>query len=322
MKSKINIKGIISACAIILFLGHLIFPTIKIDLITVILFCLIIIPWLEPLFKSVELPGGLKLEFHDLEKIEKEAEKVGLINKEKNSNILSENYEFIEIANTNQSLALISLRIEIEKKLREIAHKYNIGANNFSISKIITILSEKNILSIQESRVLKEILYTLNQASHGVEYDVRTGSWIIEIGPEILKSLSSKIIKRGYIFPSEDQQIEHWIDKSFEAKEWNTNIEFIENIKQHNELWENELENIYSSLIEKLHDPQKSILEKNQQQWLSYYESYSELLTSFDNLQHNVGREGQIILYVHIMQKKRERVLELEEILNQLTKKQ
>ena len=79
MRPKKRIKIIISIGAAIIALAHMVFPRVIIDIITVVLIALAIVPWLETLFKSVELPGGVKLEFQELEKIEKEAKKVGLI---------------------------------------------------------------------------------------------------------------------------------------------------------------------------------------------------------------------------------------------------
>lgn len=83
------------------------------------------------LIKSVELPGWLKFEFHELERIELEAKEAGLINNEISEKEY-EGYDFeyphMELAKTNQSLVLVSLRIEIEKTLRLIAKKYKIDA--------------------------------------------------------------------------------------------------------------------------------------------------------------------------------------------------
>ncbi|MFM2327891.1 MAG: hypothetical protein RIR31_2093, partial [Bacteroidota bacterium] len=126
MTSKKRIKLIISIGATLIAVAHLIFPKVSIDIITVVLIALAIIPWLETLFKSVELPGGVKLEFQELEKIEKDAKKVGLISTEEiTKKTVDENekpkYYFVEIAERNQELALVSLRIEVEKRLREIA---------------------------------------------------------------------------------------------------------------------------------------------------------------------------------------------------------
>jgi hypothetical protein len=38
-----------------------------------------VLPWLGSIFTKVELPGGLKVEYKDLEKVRAEAEKAGLL---------------------------------------------------------------------------------------------------------------------------------------------------------------------------------------------------------------------------------------------------
>lgn len=73
MKSKQTVKVVVTIAASTLAILHLLFPKINIDLITVSLLALAVIPWVETLFKSVELPGGLKLEFQELRKLEEEA---------------------------------------------------------------------------------------------------------------------------------------------------------------------------------------------------------------------------------------------------------
>ena len=138
MTTKQKIKLTITAIAVLIAAAHIIFPKINIDIITVVLVALAIIPWLEPLFKSVELPGGLKLEFQDLQKLEDEAKKAGLIKQEDEQKTETPKKEitshpFVEIAAQNQELALVSLRIEIEKRLRDIAAKYGIETKRFSI---------------------------------------------------------------------------------------------------------------------------------------------------------------------------------------------
>lgn len=103
--NKKKIKWTISIVAIILALVHIIFPELNIDLITVFLVAIAIIPWLETLFKSVELPGGLKFEFQDLERISLEAKEAGLIDNEeiksKKEKEGLENYPFLELAQSN-----------------------------------------------------------------------------------------------------------------------------------------------------------------------------------------------------------------------------
>ena len=320
--NKKNIKWTISVIAIILTVVHIIFPKLNIDLITVFLLALAIIPWLESLFKSVELPGGLKFEFQDLERIELEAKEAGLLNNEISEKEEGYNYDypFIELAKTNQSLALVSLRIEIEKRLRLIAEKFSIDANRNSMSRILKILSQKGILSPQEDSTIRDMIYTLNQAAHGVDFDERTAEWIIDNGPQIVYSLDSKINSRGGQFSHDNpESTEHWIDLSYENQDWNTNLEWSEHIGKHQNLWETEIKNLYDSIIKKLSDSEKvDSFKKTQKHWLNQIELEREFLYSIDNLDSKVGREGIMIMQITFMNKHRQRALELEEIVNLL----
>lgn len=324
MSSKKKIKFIISIVTAFVAFTHLIFPKVNIDIITVTLIALAIIPWLEPLFKSVELPGGVKLEFHELEKIEEEAKKAGLISGEDVSTTPEEDkdkskYYFVEIAEKNEELALVSLRIEIEKRLREIATKYSIDTKKYSIIKLIDTLANKNILTIQETIVLKDMISTLNHVAHGVEYDQRNAQWVIDNGPAIVDSLENRIANRGIIFQGSNYDSDHWIDKSFNECEWITNIEWNECISKHLALWNKELENIYNSLLQKIDSDQKEKLIQSQNNWKHQIALDQSFMYSFNNLRLRVGREGQILSSVHFMNKVRDRTLELEEILTSLT---
>lgn len=321
--SKKNIKWTISLIAIILTIVHLIFPKLNIDLITVFLLALAIIPWLESLFKSVELPGGLKFEFQDLERIELEAKEAGLINNaisEKEEEVYKFDYPFIELAKTNQSLALVSLRIEIEKRLRLIAEKYSIDANRNSMTRILKMLSQKGILSSQEDSTIRDMIYTLNQAAHGVDFDERTAEWIIDNGPQIIYSLDSKINSRGGQFSHDNpESTEHWIDLSYESQDWNTNAEWAEHIGKHQNLWETEIQNLYESILKKLNDFNKiESFKETQKHWLNQIQLEREFLYSIENLDSKVGREGMMIMQITFMNKYRQRALELEEIVNLL----
>lgn len=327
MTVKRKTQIFITTSAVLVGVTHLFFPNLKIDAIFITLIVVAIIPWLEPLLKSVELPGGLKVEFQDLKKIEDEAKKAGLIkvdNTESPKAITqtsnSETYSFIEIAEKNQELALVGFRIEVEKRLRSLADKHSIESNKFSITKLIEALNQKEIITKAETNSLKDIIHTLNYAAHGMDYDIRNANWVIENGPKILESLDEKLENRGGRFSvgSSDEK-EHWIDKSFNACEWTTNFEWGECIKKHSELWEKELDNIYQSLLKKLKDTQHKKLIETQTNWTKQIELEKDFLYSFDDLQQKIGREGMFVSATNFMNKIRERTLELEEILNRLT---
>ncbi len=65
----------ITIICIILAIIHIFFPNLKIDSITLILSVTAILPWLTPLFKSLEFPGGYKVEFNEFKKIEDNAKR-------------------------------------------------------------------------------------------------------------------------------------------------------------------------------------------------------------------------------------------------------
>lgn len=326
MTTKRKTQVFITVSAILVGLLHLFFPDLKIDAVFITLIIVAIIPWLEPLLKSVELPGGLKVEFQDLKKIEDEAKKAGLIKpdnqnaeKELTVNTNSETYSFIEIAEKNQELALVGFRIEVEKRLRSLADKYSIESNKFSITRLIDALNAKEIITKAETNSLKDIIHTLNYAAHGMDYDVRNANWVIENGPKILESLDEKLESRGGRFSvGRSDEKEHWIDKSFTSCKWTTNFEWGECIKKHTELWEKEMNNIYQSLLKKLQDKQNEKLIETQTHWEKQFQLEKNFLYSFDDLQTKIGREGMFVSATNFMNKIRERTLELEEILNRL----
>jgi hypothetical protein len=219
--AKKKIKIWVTAIAAIAVVSHLVLPQLKIDGITATFFIIAIIPWLEPLFKSVELPGGIKVEFQDLEKVSEEAKAAGIIQAdskvEQKESIEKPEYAFLELANVNQQMALVGLRIEIEKRLRELAKKYSLSMKYLGVNQLIDELSDKNIIESKEKAVFKDMIVTLNHAAHGVEYDPRTAEWIIQNGPEILKSLDLKLeVRGGYFSVGRSDEKIHWIDKSYE----------------------------------------------------------------------------------------------------------
>ena len=71
----------ITIAALLIALAHLIWPNLNIDAITITLLFIALVPWLSPLFKSLEFPGGWKIEFQEMKEqidtiIAKQAEPV------------------------------------------------------------------------------------------------------------------------------------------------------------------------------------------------------------------------------------------------------
>ena len=100
----------ISVVATALLVAHLVWPNLTIDPFAIVLLGVAILPWLAPLFKAIELPGGLKVEFAELEKAEKLAESAGLLPPINETDKPVRKSEQV-LSTTDPNLALASLRI-------------------------------------------------------------------------------------------------------------------------------------------------------------------------------------------------------------------
>ena len=196
MNRATKIQVAISAVSIVVIGVHLIWPNVSIDTTTLTLLIVAIVPWLAPLFKSLEIPGGLKFEFQELEKTKQEAEAAGLIEKTPPTKFERE-YEFLNIAESNPSLALAGLRMELEKVLRLLAEQSELLHDNrfAGVALLMNLLYRENIISNVERAALADMVGTLNRAVHGQETDPRVTQWIIDVGPKILDGLYKRISK-------------------------------------------------------------------------------------------------------------------------------
>lgn len=64
MKPK-RLASLITVCSLALAVVHLNWPRLNIDAITLGLLAFALLPWLRSIIKSVELPGGVKLELQE-----------------------------------------------------------------------------------------------------------------------------------------------------------------------------------------------------------------------------------------------------------------
>ena len=181
----------ITLVALLIALGHLIWPELTIDAITVALLFIALVPWLTPLFKSLELPGGWKIEFQDFERARTKADKAGLL---ASVTVIrpQKRFSFQIVAKEDPKLALAGLRIEIEKRLAEIAETNGLETEKIGIGRLLRILGEKELLSKEQSSVLADMVGLLNAAVHGGDIDERAAEWALDVGPRLLDTLESK----------------------------------------------------------------------------------------------------------------------------------
>ena len=185
------LKYIISIIALLLIFVHIIWPQAAIDGITLGLIVIAIIPWLAPLFKSLQLPGGVKIEYQDLEKTEKQIKDAGLLPKKP----AKKAYDFVPSPSDDPTIALAWLRIEIEKRLRKLIQERKLSEEKGS-KRNLYVLYKNDVLSDEERQALSDLVEILSQAIHGVPVEQSAADWAIEIGPMVLKALDNKLKKK------------------------------------------------------------------------------------------------------------------------------
>lgn len=193
MKEVRRTQILITFIALVIVIVRIIFPNLTIDAITVLLLVLALLPWLIPLVKSLEFPGGWKVEFQELEKAKNKAEKAGLLSINKKKKTKASSYSFESILDKDPNLALAGLRIEIEKRLVQIARLNNLDISRAGVGQLLRSLNQHQVLTPEESSALADMSGLLNSAVHGASVDKRATDWAMEVGPKILQSLDEKI---------------------------------------------------------------------------------------------------------------------------------
>jgi len=189
-----RMRQLVSLVALALALGHLLWPSLAIDAITLTLLAIALVPWLAPLFKSLELPGGWKVEFQEqLRQTIERAEQVGLLAPPAAPAAPPIEYSFLRLADEDPNLALAGLRIEIEKRLVALAEKHGIEVRGRGLGQLLRLLSDRSILGQQERSILSDLTGLLNSAVHGASVDQKTAEWAMEIGPRLLHPLDERV---------------------------------------------------------------------------------------------------------------------------------
>ncbi len=178
---------IISLLALAVALVHLAVPQVKLDPVTLVLLVVAAIPWLAPYLKSIQVEG-LKIDFRELQKVEREAASAGLVETVRQG----EPPAYVSVSDEDPNLALAGLRIEIEKRLKAIAQGQGIDSERAGIGRLLRLLRKNRSLSDQECSVLAELASLLNRAVHGAEVDTRSAEWALDVGAGILAALDQR----------------------------------------------------------------------------------------------------------------------------------
>jgi hypothetical protein len=185
-------RWLVTILSAALLLGHLVWPDLKIDAVTVALLAILILPWLSPMLQSLELPGGAKVTFREVAeagaKVEVDPEAAAQDPPEA-SRASAE-----AIAQSDPNLALVALRIEIEKRLRTLARRHGIP-NRRSLVVLLRELRDRDVLGAGTVSGLEDLIAAGNQAAHGVPVAPEAAEWAVMAAPRILATLDRRIAR-------------------------------------------------------------------------------------------------------------------------------
>lgn len=188
-----KIAFFISLIIAVIIILHQIYP-LNVDSITIILFVIIMVVWL-PNLDSMELPGGIKLNF--TRKVKDAVNNINTVigSDEPEINEKKDYPLYKQIFEIDPNLTMVYFRIEIEVRIRELAEKYGIKLKpRAGLNSTLKEVSKKNDTIKEISGSLNELIYLGNQAAHGINVPKEAGNFILKDGPKIL-ALLDEILK-------------------------------------------------------------------------------------------------------------------------------
>lgn len=215
--SSEKLKYLISLGAILLLVLHVLWPALGIDITAIALLFIAALPFSDALLKTLassgvknlELPGGIKIELaeakaatdkviHGWARMELPALKasgtatVSEADSAQNQIPTEDPIASIrEVANTDPNLSLVAFRIEIEKRIRQIAENYQIRSHRTSLGELIRELQNRLILPSEVSAGLMDLVAIGNRAAHGAEVEHSAADWVLDFGASIILELDN-----------------------------------------------------------------------------------------------------------------------------------
>ncbi|MBI3921317.1 MAG: hypothetical protein HY318_07870 [Armatimonadetes bacterium] len=193
LRAKISIiwlKALISIAAVGVIVVRICFPDVKLDAIALGLIILAILPWFSELIESAKFPGGWEVKFRDLQ--EAAASVTAGTPPLAQTSGESERPSFVVVAEHDPNLALVALRIEIEKRLREYARRNDFG-DRLPVSHLIGELAARQALPPQTVAGLRQLISAGNSAAHGARVQDDVADWALGAGPQILAAMDQQL---------------------------------------------------------------------------------------------------------------------------------
>jgi hypothetical protein len=151
-------------------------------------------PWIWPILKSAEIPGVGEVEFREVKKAGELIEQPKVLEVR---SLESRRSSYLAVSDRDPSLARVGLRIELERRLRNLAAKNGIRDDQ-ALKPLALNLKDAGILTEPSVKGIESILEAGNRAAHGAEVDAKVTDWAFQEGPRILSILDALLVSSTY----------------------------------------------------------------------------------------------------------------------------
>ena len=197
-------KLFVSIAAMAIVLAHQLWADLRTDNFTTIFFVIAILPWFAPIIRSLELPGGFKVE---LQQVKSAVDKVvstprivaakaslqATASLKASGTVLRTIEQGVadlrNVANTDPNLALVGVGIEIEKRLRDLAGTCGTDTAHRSVGWLLRQLERAAVVPPSAASGLRDLIGLRNQAAHGTTVSAAAANWALDSLPEVLDTL-------------------------------------------------------------------------------------------------------------------------------------
>lgn len=217
MKRGDVIRSVVSLGSLTLLAAHLFLPAfLRVDVISVVLLAVAIVPWLGDIFESIDLPGGGGVRFRERVKAAGEVVAASAPPEEPRAAAPgpeeprppassrarapaprheppkpADAWRAILPFTADPNLQLVALRIELEKRLAALVEKNGMKAR--TLNDMLRAAEDFQLLDAPVIDALRTLIRAGNMAAHGRPIDRELGEWVGDTGPDILRALDRRL---------------------------------------------------------------------------------------------------------------------------------
>jgi len=183
-----------SIAAGLMIIADLFCPDIEIGASAIVLLIIVFVPWcswswIASLIESAKLPGGWEIKFRQMSRPTSDVLPPTDSSPDRTPTL-------IEVAQFDAELALVYLRIEIERRLRALAKVVGLDQPRGLIH-LFRELQRSEVINHPLFSVLQEVVDAGNRAAHGASVEPSLREWAMEYGPQIIDVLDEVLKQRG-----------------------------------------------------------------------------------------------------------------------------